>query len=94
VYAVEVRIHAGWPQLGPARHAHPDQHLRENPKRPSSLAEPRLIGSLSDGQDLAEHVDAFRQEFNTIRPHEAFDWARPLADPPKRCAIRARNRPD
>jgi putative transposase len=33
---------------------------------------------ISDGQDLAAHIDAFREEFNTLRPHEALDWHRPL----------------
>lgn len=33
---------------------------------------------ITDGQDLADHVEAFRHEFNTLRPHEALDWNRPL----------------
>lgn len=33
---------------------------------------------ISDGQDLAEHIEAFRDEFNRLRPHESLDWERPL----------------
>ena len=33
---------------------------------------------ISDGQDLAEHIEVFRDEFNAIRPHEGLDWDRPL----------------
>jgi len=33
---------------------------------------------IGDGQELAEHIEDFRREFNEIRPHEALDWARPL----------------
>ncbi len=32
---------------------------------------------ITDGALLAEHADAFRVEFNTIRPHEALAWNRP-----------------
>jgi transposase InsO family protein len=32
---------------------------------------------IATGIDLADHVD----DFNTIRPHEALDWRRPLDDP-------------
>jgi putative transposase len=33
---------------------------------------------IGDGQALADEIEDFRHEFNTIRPHEALDWARPL----------------
>lgn len=33
---------------------------------------------ITDGQDLAEHIETFREEFNTLRPHESLDWARPM----------------
>jgi transposase InsO family protein len=32
---------------------------------------------ISDGQALVEQIEDFRHEFNTIRPHETLDWARP-----------------
>jgi transposase InsO family protein len=33
---------------------------------------------IATGIDLADHVADFIDEFNTIRPHEALDWRRPL----------------
>jgi transposase InsO family protein len=33
---------------------------------------------IATGIDLADHVEDFRSEYNTVRPHEALDWARPL----------------
>jgi transposase InsO family protein len=33
---------------------------------------------IADGLDLEDHVEAFRYQFNHIRPHEALDWARPI----------------
>ncbi len=27
--------------------------------------------------DLVEHADAYRVEYNTVRPHEAIAWNRP-----------------
>ena len=33
---------------------------------------------IPDGIDLAEHIAAFTLEYNTIRPHEALHWQRPL----------------
>lgn len=32
---------------------------------------------ITDGSWLAEHANAFRLEFNSIRPHEALSWNRP-----------------
>jgi hypothetical protein len=32
-----------------------------------------------DVLDLTSHADEFRVEFNTVRPHEALSWNRPLA---------------
>jgi transposase InsO family protein len=32
-----------------------------------------------DVLDLTSHAEEFRIEFNTIRPHEALSWNRPLA---------------
>ena len=42
---------------------------------------------IDDALDLAREADAYRTEFNTIRPHQALAWNRPsqvhrgLADP-------------
>lgn len=33
---------------------------------------------IATGIDLADHVADFVDEFNTIRPHEALDWRRPI----------------
>lgn len=33
---------------------------------------------ITDGTDLAEHVEAFIDDYNRIRPHENIDWQRPL----------------
>ena len=33
---------------------------------------------IATGIDLAAHVDDFMVEYNTVRPHEALGWARPL----------------
>jgi len=33
---------------------------------------------IATGIDLADHVADFIDEFNTIRPHEALDWRRPI----------------
>ena len=33
---------------------------------------------ITDGQDLTEHVEAFLDVYNRIRPHEALDFERPL----------------
>ena len=33
---------------------------------------------IPDGIDLAQHIAAFTLEYNTIRPHEALHWRRPL----------------
>lgn len=33
---------------------------------------------IADGQALQEEIDDFRAEFNSVRPHEALAWARPL----------------
>lgn len=33
---------------------------------------------IATGIDLAAHVDDFMVEYNTVRPHETLDWARPL----------------
>ncbi len=41
---------------------------------------------ITDGTDLADHVDDFTDEYNRIRPHENIDWQRPLdryLTPPK-----------
>jgi transposase InsO family protein len=43
--------------------------------------------NITDGLVLAEHAEAYRLEYNTVRPHEAIAWNRPievhlgLADP-------------
>ena len=33
---------------------------------------------IADGIDLAAHIAAFTDEYNTVRPHEALHWRRPL----------------
>ena len=33
---------------------------------------------IADGIDLAQHVAAFTDEYNRVRPHEALDWQPPL----------------
>ena len=33
---------------------------------------------IPSGIDLADHVTAFIDEYNTIRPHETLAWRRPL----------------
>ena len=33
---------------------------------------------IDDGLQLGRHADEYRHVFNTIRPHEALDWKRPL----------------
>jgi hypothetical protein len=33
---------------------------------------------IADVLDLTSHAEEFRIEFNTIRPHEALSWNRPL----------------
>jgi transposase InsO family protein len=33
---------------------------------------------IDDGQDLAEHIDRWLTVYNTIRPHEALDFQRPI----------------
>ena len=46
-----------------------------------------FLEEITDVHDLVEHADAWRVEYNTIRPHEALAWNRPadvhngLADP-------------
>lgn len=35
------------------------------------------VASTHDVLDLVEHADAYRIEYNTIRPHEAIAWNRP-----------------
>lgn len=34
--------------------------------------------TLDTGLDVADHLAGYQHEFNTIRPHEALGWARPL----------------
>ena len=33
---------------------------------------------ISDGQELQDEIDRYRELYNEVRPHEALDWARPL----------------
>ena len=73
-------------------------HVRTKVKSPGQNGvRERAFGSLkyerlyreeiTDGSWLAEHANAFRLEFNSVRPHEALSWNRPrevhlaLADP-------------
>lgn len=44
-----------------------------------SLKYERLyLEEIHDGLDLARHAEAYRIEYNTIRPHEALAWNSPL----------------
>ena len=63
-------------------------HVRTKIKPPGQNgARERAFGSLTyeralpeeitHGAWLAEHADAFRVQFNTIRPHETLAWNRP-----------------
>jgi putative transposase len=63
-------------------------HVRTKAKSPGQNGvRERAFGSLkyerlyrediTDGAWLLEHSDAYRVEFNTIRPHEALSWNRP-----------------
>lgn len=74
------------------------RHVRTRVKSPGQNGvRERAFGSLKyerlyrepieDALDLVREADAFRLEFNTVRPHEALAWNRPyeihqgLADP-------------
>ena len=69
--------------------AHPAlDHVRTKARTPGQNGvRERAFGSLkyerlyrediTDGTWLAEHADAYRIEFNAIRPHEALSWNRP-----------------
>ncbi|MET7769292.1 integrase core domain-containing protein, partial [Nocardia sp. NPDC005366] len=71
--------------------AHPElRHVRTRVRSPGqngsrergfgSLKYERLfLEEIDDALDLVEHADAYRVEYNTIRPHEAIAWNRPLA---------------
>jgi putative transposase len=71
--------------------AHPElRHVRTRVKTPGqngvrerafeSLKYERLYREdISNILDLTSHAEQFRVEFNTIRPHEALSWNRPLA---------------
>jgi transposase InsO family protein len=70
--------------------AHPElRHVRTRVKTPGqngvrerafeSLKYERLYREdIVDVLDLTSHAEEFRVEFNTIRPHEALSWNRPL----------------
>jgi len=64
-------------------------HIRTRRKSPQQNGvRERAFGSLKyehlyrheidDGFDLGIEVEVYRQLFNTVRPHEALDWQRPL----------------
>jgi putative transposase len=46
-----------------------------------------FLEEIDDALDLVEHAERYRLEYNTVRPHEALSWNRPievhsgLADP-------------
>lgn len=79
--------------------AHPElRHIRTRVRTPGqngvrepafqSLKYERLYREqIDDALDLVREADAYRTEFNTIRPHQALAWNRPsqvhhgLADP-------------
>lgn len=65
------------------------RHIRTRVKSPETNGQiERFFGAIkyehlyrhdvSDGQDLAEHVDRFIDVYNAIRPHEHLAFARPL----------------
>ena len=53
---------------------------------------------ITDGQDLAEHIETFRDQFNRLRPHEALGFDRPLdrylATPPSYALSEPKSVPD
>ncbi len=69
---------------------HPElRHVRTRVRSPGqngsrergfeSLKYERLyLEEIDDGLDLARHAEAYRIEYNTIRPHEALAWNTPL----------------
>ncbi|MFI6309706.1 transposase [Nocardia fusca] len=69
--------------------AHPElRHVRTRVRSPGqngsrergfgSLKYERLfLEEIDDVLDLVEHADAYRVEYNTVRPHEAIAWNRP-----------------
>ena len=69
--------------------AHPElRHVRTRVRTPGqngvrerafqSLKYERLYREqIDDMHDLLAHAEAFRVEFNTVRPHEALSWNRP-----------------
>ncbi|MFM7210584.1 MAG: transposase [Actinomycetota bacterium] len=69
---------------------HPElRHVRTRVRSPGqngsrergfeSLKYERLyLEEIHDGLDLARHAEAYRIEYNTIRPHEALAWNSPL----------------
>jgi putative transposase len=69
---------------------HPElRHVRTRVRSPGqngsrergfeSLKYERLyLHEIADGLDLARHAEAYRIEYNTIRPHEALAWNCPL----------------
>ena len=79
--------------------AHPElRHVRTRVRSPGqngsrergfgSLKYERLFcEEIDDVLDLVKHADSYRVEYNTVRPHEAIAWNRPmevhlgLADP-------------
>lgn len=70
--------------------AHPElRHVRTRVKTPGqngsrergfgSLKYERLfLEEIDDVLSLVEHADAYRAEYNTLRPHEGISWNRPL----------------
>jgi transposase InsO family protein len=70
---------------------HPElRHVRTRVRSPGqngsrergfgSLKYERLfLEEIASAIDLVEHAEAYRAEYNTIRPHEAIAWNRPLA---------------
>lgn len=36
------------------------------------------LHDITDGDDLWNHAEDYRQEFNHVRPHEALSWHRPI----------------
>ena len=74
------RWFAARPHLSHVRRRHRSPHTNGVVERWfESLKYERLYREdIPSGIDLAEHIAAFTLEYNTIRPHEALHWQRPL----------------
>jgi transposase InsO family protein len=74
------RWFAARPELTHVRTRHRSPHTNGVVERWfESLKHERLYRhDIATGLDLAAHVAEFIDEYNTVRPHEALDWRRPI----------------